>query len=143
MCELLRMTFNLNPNKRRSIWNSRAAFRHRDDFNGMHWFRLHPLHTPSAEMNRSFHAGAITNGAICAMITNVRRPTTCIPVQKETRPTVVMHRFCHARKRHGDFEHAHKFIFENNFVAVRRGLYGVVAVGETRLVLPINIQMPR
>ena len=137
------MTLDLNPNKGRSIWNSRASFGRSYDFNGVHWLRLHPLHSPSAGMSRRFLAGAITNGAIRALITNVRRPATCILVKKETQPTVVMHRFCHARKRHGDFEHADKFIFENNFVAVRCGLYGVVAVGETRLVLPIKIQLPR
>ncbi len=116
---------------------------HRHHLNGVHRFRLHPVHTPRAGMSRRFLARAVPHRTIRAMITDMRRPATRIPVQKETRPTVVMHRFRRTRRRHGDFQYAHKFIFENNFVAVRRGLHGVIAVGESRSVLPVQVKIPR
>ena len=136
------MTLNFNSKEGRSIWNSRGALGHRHDFNGVHGFRLHPVDTPCAAMNRSFHARLVRNCAVWVMIANMRRRSAHVPIQKETRPTVVMHRFCRARGRHGDFEHTDKFIFENNFVTVRCGLHGVVAVGETRSVLPVEVEMP-
>ena len=52
-----------------------------------------------------------------------------------------MHRLCLALRRDGDFKHSHKFVFKDNFVAIRRGLYGVVAVGETSFVLSVEIEI--
>jgi hypothetical protein len=77
------------------------------------------------------------------MITNVRRTASRIPIEKETWPTVVMHRFCVAWGWHRDFENTHKFILENNFVAVRRGLHSIEAIGKTGFVLPVDVKISR
>lgn len=55
-----------------------------------------------------------------------------IPVKKETRPSVVVHRGRRARRWHSSFEHAYKSIFENHFVTMRGSLHGIEAIGETR-----------
>jgi hypothetical protein len=52
-----------------------------------------------------------------------------------------MHRLGLALRRDGDFKHSHKFVFEDNFVAIRRGLYSVIAVGETSFVLSVEIEI--
>ena len=36
----------------------------------------------------------------------------------------------------------HKFSFENHFVTIRGGLYGIEAVGETRFVLSVGAKIP-
>jgi hypothetical protein len=75
------------------------------------------------------------------MITNVRRTASSIPIEKETWPTVVMHRFCVTWGWHRDFENTHKFILENNFVAVRRGLHSIESIRKTGFVLPVDVKI--
>jgi len=101
------------------------------DLDGVHRLRLHPMHTPSAGMSWLFRAGAVSYAAVGAVITDMRRSASGIPVKKETRPPVVVHRFRRARWWYGNFEHAYKFIFENHLVAIRGSLYCVEAIGET------------
>ncbi len=55
---------------------------------------------------------------------------------------MVMHRFRLARRRYGDFEDTHQCILENHFMALRRGLHSIVAVGKTRFVLSVEVEMP-
>jgi hypothetical protein len=71
----------------------------------------------------------------------MRRAAAGIPIQKEARPMVVMHRYCRARRRHGDFEYAYERVFEDHFVA-GGGLHGVVTVGEIRFVFSVDIEIP-
>ena len=54
---------------------------------------------------------------------------------------MMVHRLGLAWRRHGDFEHAHEFVFKNDAMAVRRGLYRVVAVWESGFVLCVKIKM--
>jgi len=74
------------------------------------------------------------------MVTNVGRRAARIPIQKKTRPAMVMHRYRRAGRRDTDFENANELVFKNNFVSVRRGLHSIVAVGKTRFVLPVEIK---
>jgi hypothetical protein len=137
----LRMTFNFDTKAGRVLGNGGGTLRLFHDLDGMHWLRLHPIHTPSARMYWILLARDISNAAVSAMITNMRRSTPGIPIQEETRPAVVMHWYGRARRRHADFEHAYECVFEDHLVAIRGGLYGVVAVGETRFVLSVDVRM--
>ena len=101
------------------------------DLYGVHRFRLHPMNTPSAGMSWLLRARAVPHAAVGAVITDMRPSASGIPVEEETRPTMVVHRFRAARWWHGNFEHAYKFIFENHLVTIRGSLHGVEAIGET------------
>lgn len=112
------------------------------DLDGVHRFRLHPMHTPSAGMSWLFRARAVPNVSVGAVITDMRTSASGIPVKKETRPSVVVHRFRRARRWHSNFEHAYKFIFENHFVTIRGSLHGIETIGETRFVLSVCLKIP-
>lgn len=101
------------------------------DLDGVHRFRLHPMHTPSAGMSWLLRARAVPHAAVGAVITDMRPSASVIPIKKETRPTVVVHRFRGARWWHSHFEHPYKFIFENHFVTIRGSLHGIEAIGKT------------
>ena len=47
------------------------------------------------------------------------------------------------RRRVRDFKYPDKCVFEKNFVIGGRDLYGVIAVGVLRFVLPVKIKNPR
>jgi len=88
-------------------------------------------------MNCLVRARNVPNTAVRAAVTNMRCFAACIPTEKETRPTVVMHR--HRRPgRNADFEHAYKPVFENHLVTLGRSLYRIEAVGKTGFVLSIG-----
>ena len=128
----LRMAFDFYSKKAgRSLAKSGGCFRIPHDLDGVHRLRLHPFHTPSAGMSFLFRARAVPHAAVGAVITNMRSPASGIPVKKETRPSVVVHRFRRARWWHSNFEHAYKFIFENHFVTIRSSLHSIEAIGET------------
>ena len=71
----------------------------------------------------------------------MRRSAALIPMQEKAGPTVMMHGLGVARKRDDDFEHAHECVFEDDFVAIGRGLHSVVAIGELGFVLSVKIKM--
>ena len=73
-----------------------GPFRSVHNLNSMHRLWLHPPDTPFAGMNGSIRARLVPHTAIRAQIVNVWGLATRIPIQKETRPTVVMHRLCGA-----------------------------------------------
>jgi hypothetical protein len=54
---------------------------------------------------------------------------------------MVMHWLSLARNRNSDFEHAHEWVLENNFVAIWRCLHRVEPSGELRFVLCVKIKM--
>jgi len=93
-------------------------------------------------MNGGVVAWVVGDGAVPSTVTKVRRPAAGIPIQKQTWPTVMVHRNRRAGGRHGDFEDAHEVVFENNFVSVGRGLDGVIAFGKLRFVLSVGVKMP-
>lgn len=137
----LRMALDFDSKEWRFAGNTSRARRCIHDLNGMHCFWLHPVDAPYSGMGWTIFARNVTNCAVPGVVPNVRRSASGIPVQEKTGPTVVMHRLCLARRRDGDFEHSYKFVFEDNFVAIRRGLYSVVAVGKTSFVLSIRIEI--
>jgi len=110
---------------------SGTRFRIAQGLDGMHRLGLHPMHTPSAGMSRLCRARAVHRAAVGAVITDMGPSAAGIPVKKETRPTVVVHRFRGAGWRDSNFEHAYKFIFENHFVTTRGSSHGIEAIGET------------
>ena len=114
-----------------ALAKSGGSLRISHDLDGVHRFRLHPMHTPSAGMSWLLRARAVLYAAVGAVITDMRPSASGIPVKKETRPTVVVHRFRGARWWHSHFEHAYKFIFENHFVTIRGSLHGIEAIGKT------------
>ena len=125
-----------------ALAKSGSAFRIPHDLDGVHRLRLHPMHTPSAGMSWLFRARALPNASVGAVITDMRPSASGIPVKKETRPSVVVHRFRRARRWHSNFEHAYKFIFENHFVTIRGSLHRIEAIGETRFVLSVGVKIP-
>ena len=112
------------------------------DLDGVHRLGRHPMHIPSARMDGSFGARAVPHAAVGTMITDMRISASGIPVEKETRPPVVVHRFRRARWWNSNFEHAYKFIFENHFVTIRGSLHGIEAIGEPRFVLSVGVKIP-
>ena len=112
------------------------------DLDGVHRLGLHPMHTPSAGMTWLIRARAVPHAAVGVVITDMRPSASGIPVKKETRPSVVMHRFHRARWWHSNFEHAYKFILENHFVTIRGSLHGIETIGETRFVLSVCVKIP-
>ncbi len=135
---LLRMHLDFNAKQGRASSGSECTY----SLNGVHWLRLHPLNAPPPRMNRLVYAWLVSDAAIRPMITDMRRRPSCIPTKKEAWPTVVMHGFRRAGRRHGDFKHTHECVFENHFVTVGCGLRSIVAVGKVGLVLSIRISMP-
>lgn len=73
-------------------------------------------------MSGFIHARLVPHAAIGTQIVNVRGLATCIPIQEETRPTVVMHRFSRAWRRDDDLQHADEAVFEDHLVAIGSGL---------------------
>ena len=134
------MTLNFNAKKRRGFRTTGGAFRNIDHLNGVQGFGIHPMDTPSARMNWHLLARSITNGAIRAMISNVRCSSAGIPIQEKAGPTMMMHRLSLTGGRHSDFEHAHEGVFEYDSVAIRRGLHSVVAIGELGFVLSVEVE---
>jgi hypothetical protein len=137
----LGMALNFDSKEWRFAGNTSSARRCIHDLNGMHWFWLHPVDAPYTGVVWTVFARTVANCAVRGVVANVRRSAPGIPVQEETGPPVVMHRLCHAGRRNGDFEHSYKFVLEDNFVAIRRGLYSVVAVGEASFVLSVKIEI--
>lgn len=135
------MTFNFNAKKRRAVGKIGCSFGRLDNLNGVHRFRIHPLNAPSAGMNWRFLARSVTNGAIRAMIANMRRSAAPIPIQEKTGPSVMMHWLSLAGRRNSDFEHAHECVFEDNFVAIGRSLHSVVTIRELGFVLSVEVEM--
>jgi len=119
-----------------------GRFRIAHGLDGMHRLWLHPMHTPSAGMGWLFRARAIPHAAVGAVITDMRPSAAGIPVKKETRPTVVVHRFRGAGWWDSNFQHAYKFIFENHLVTIRCGLHGIEALGKAGFVLSGGVKIP-
>jgi len=92
-------------------------------------------------MNWHLLARSVTNSAIRAVISNMRHSSAPIPIQKKAGPTVVMHRLSPTRGWNSDFEHTHECVFEDNFVAIGRGLHRVVTIRELGFVLSVKVKM--
>ena len=52
----------------------------------------------------------------------------------------MMHRYCLAGRRHGNFEYPHQGVFENYFVRSRGSLDRVVAVRKFRFILAVKVK---
>jgi len=111
-------------------------------FNRMQRLRLHPFHAPVAGMRWLFLGRLIRHAAIRAVIADMRTCAARIPIQKKTRPTVVVHWLSHTWWGHGNFQDAHKRVLKNNFVTVWRGLHCIVAIGKVRSVLRVPGMTP-
>jgi hypothetical protein len=109
----------------------------------MHRFSIHPSDPPNAWMPWLLFRGDIPNAPVRTVISNVGRTTARIPIQKEAWPVMVMHRNRLTRGRHADLKNANKFILKNDFMSCGRRLDGIVAVGELRFVLSVQVKMPR
>jgi len=134
------MTLHFDPQISRAVRCASRTLRVLDHLNCVHRLRIHPVNAPGAGMNRHISAGSFDNAAIAAMISNMWSPASGIPTQKEARPTVMMHRYCLARRRHGNFEYPHQAVFENYFVGSRGSLDRVVAVRKFRIVLAVKVK---
>src|SRR5271165_3155586 len=102
------------------------GIRRLQDFDGVHGLGLHPLHTPSAGMNCLVRARNVANASIGTPVTNVWCLAPSVPTEKETRPTVVMHRH-RCADRNTDFKHAYECVFKNYSVTLGRGLDSIEA----------------
>src|SRR5208337_3249157 len=128
-------TFNFNAKVGRPI-----AIRRLQDFNGVHGFRLHPLHAPCPGVNCLVRTRNVPNTPVRTTVTNMWCLAPSVPTEKETRPTVVMHRH-RCTGRNTDFEHAYECVFKNYSVTFGRSLHGVESVGKTGLILSIDSEM--
>src|SRR5215469_2607530 len=61
------------------------------DFDCVHRLGLHPLNAPHSRVNRLAMARLIADGSVSAVIANMRRAASRVPVQEEARPAVMMH----------------------------------------------------
>lgn len=93
-------------------------------------------------MRWQYAARLITDAPITTMVTDVRSRAACVPIQKKTRPAMMVHGNSRAGRRHRDLKNAHECIFENNFVSGGSCLDGIVAIGESGFVLRVRIEMP-
>ena len=94
-------TFDFNAKVGRPI-----GIRCLQDFNGVHGFGLHPLHAPCTGMNCLVRTRNVANAPILATVMTMWSLAPSVPAEKETRPTVVMHRHrCTGRNR--NFEHTY------------------------------------
>lgn len=93
-------------------------------------------------MKRRIRTGVVPYGAVRAVIANVRRSATGIPVQKEAWPSVVVHGYRRTSRRYRDLEHSYKCILKYHFVAVRRRLHSIETVRKARTILPVDINVP-
>jgi hypothetical protein len=135
------VAFDFDAEAGRGVRRRDGAFGLVDDFDGVHGLGLHPVDAPGAGMRWGVGGRNVADGAVGAMVANVRRAAAGIPIQKKTWPVMVMHGNGGAGRRYGDFKDAHQGIFENDFVAVRRGLHGVVAFGEIGFVLAVSVEV--
>jgi hypothetical protein len=129
-CERLLRDLDLDANR----WKVADLLELLNRFNRVHGFGLHPSHHPVSGMNRHRFAWSISN-TIGGVITNMGGLPTGVPLEKEARPPVMVHRFRVARCRNGYLQHAHQRIFKNDSMAFWRGLNGVVTLWKTWLVL--------
>jgi hypothetical protein len=101
----------------------------------MHWFGLHPVYRPVARVSQRVRARDVSDDIAWSVVSNMWRFPTCIPVQKEARPMMMMHRLRFARGRHGDLQDADERILEYDSVTVGRRRHGIIALREVRLIL--------
>jgi hypothetical protein len=100
------------------------------------------MHAPISRMNRRVNTRHISDHIPRLVIANMRRPAARIPVQKESRPPVVMHRLSLSFRWQGDFQHPHQSVLKNNPVALRCGFYGIKSLREGSRVLHESKYLP-
>jgi len=88
------------------------------------------MYRPVTRVNRTVYAWRVSDNTPRLVVANVRRFTARIPVQKEARPMMMMHRLCLTGRRHGDFQNPHQCILKNDLVAIGRRRHRVISVGE-------------
>ncbi len=93
-------------------------------------------------MKRRIRTGVVLYRAVRAVIANVRRSATRVPVQKETWPSVVVHGYRRTSRRYRDLEHSYKGILKYHFVTVRRRLHSIETVWKARSILPVDRNVP-
>ena len=96
---------------------------------------------PSAGVNRLSLARDIANSTVGGMVAKVRCLAPCVVAQKYTRPTVGVHGFGGASWGQGDMDDANECVLKNNSVTSRSCLNSVVAIGKSRLVLPVQVSV--
>jgi len=85
-------------------------------------------------VNRTIYARNVSHDVPRLVVANMRRPSTGVPVQKEARPMMMMHRLCLTGRRHGDLQYSYERVLENDLVAIRRRRHCVISVREIRQV---------
>src|SRR5450755_2677000 len=88
-----------------------------------------------AGVNGTIRARRVSDDISWLVVVNVGRLPARIPIQKETRPMMVMHGFCFAWRRHGDFQNAYKRVLENDFVTIGCCRHGVIPFREVGRIL--------
>jgi hypothetical protein len=77
------------------------------------------------------------------MVAEMRRLAARLVTKKNTGPAVVVHGFGGASRRQGDLDDADKCVLKDKLVTAWRRLNGVEAVGKTRLVQPVEVEVTR
>ena len=78
----------------------------RDGLDRVHRLGLHPLHYPVSRVRRRWFARLIDHSTVAAVVADVRRRAAGVPIEKEARPAMMMHRFGLSGRRHRHFQHA-------------------------------------
>ena len=137
------MAFDFDAKSRRVFTALRCALRFRYDFDRVHRFGLHPSDVPHSGMTWLFLGRYVSNRPVRPSVAYMRRTASRIPIQKETRPAVMMHGNCFSRGWNRDFQHPDKLVFENDFMGVGSRLNGVISVRKAGRLLPVDVEVTR
>jgi hypothetical protein len=126
--------FEFDADSGRTLRQRFGALRRFKILDGVHGFRLHPLHTPDTRREWSLLARNVVDATVKMVDTLVRSAAADIPIEKDATPVMMMHRFLHPR-RNKHFEYTHEGIIKKDFVAFGSCLDRVEALRKTRLAL--------
>jgi len=93
------------------------------------------MYRPVTRVSWRVSALDVSDDITWLVVANMWRLPTCIPVQKEARPMMVMHRLRFTRRRHGHLQDADQCVLEYDSVTGGRRRHGVISLREIRLIL--------
>jgi len=122
--------FEFDAHSGRTLRQRSGALGRFEILNGVHGFRLHPLHTPDAGRGRSLLARNVVDAAVKMVDTLVRSAATDIPIEEDAPPAMMMHRFLRSGSNL-HFEYTNEGIFKKDFVAFGSCFDRIEPLGKT------------
>jgi hypothetical protein len=133
------MHLEFNSDRRRSLRKCQSALCRLSILNGMHRLRLHPRHVPFSFRNWRLSARVVPDTSVRRVVPGVACAAPRVPIQKQARPAVMMHRLFRPRG-HSHLQHPHKRVFKKDPMTVRCNLHRIVAIRKARFLLPETIR---